>query len=184
MKKQNHEKVRQQVLPSQIMSKESFLRKSTELHHIMSSLNNTEKLNFQKFINLCTRNGKKNKARTLLLKIMCKFALAKGKNGINIFFEAIENAKPVVEVKKVRIAGTTQLVPSIIPQNRQRNLAIRWILEAALQRYKIKKNRSLEECIFAELVDVSQNKGNLRKKKDDLHKMAESNRGFAHYRWW
>jgi len=87
MKKQNHEKVRQQVLPSQIMSKESFLRKSTELHHIMSSLNNTEKLNFQKFINLCTRNGKKNKARTLLLKIMCKFALAKGKNGINIFLK-------------------------------------------------------------------------------------------------
>lgn len=180
----NYENVKQHALPSEVTSKKSLSDKSTELQHIITSLNNSEKQYFQKFINLCTKDGKKSKARTLLFKIMCKFALVKGKNGMKIFFEAIENAKPIVEVKKVRIAGTTQLVPSVIPQTRQRNLAIRWIIEAALQRQKVKKTKSLDECIFLELVDISQNKGSLRKKKDDLHKMAESNRGFAHYRWW
>jgi ribosomal protein S7 len=101
-----------------------------------------------------------------------------------LLMNAIENVKPIVEVKKVRISGTTQLVPSIIPKNRQICLAIRWIVEAAISRRNTKKSMTLDECFFAELIDASQNIGTVRKRRDDLHKLAESNRGFAHYRWW
>ena len=98
--------------------------------------------------------------------------------------KAIENVKPIIEVKKVRISGTTQLVPSIIPKNRQICLAIRWIIEAAILRRNTKKSMTIDQCFFAELIEASQNIGTVRKRRDDLHKLAESNRGFAHYRWW
>lgn len=101
-----------------------------------------------------------------------------------LLMKAIENVRPVIEVKKVRISGTTQLVPFIIPKNRQICLAIRWIIEAAILRRNTKKSMSLDDCFFAELIDASQNIGTVRKRRDDLHKLAESNRGFAHYRWW
>jgi ribosomal protein S7 len=100
------------------------------------------------------------------------------------FVKAIENVKPTIEVRKVRISGTTQLVPSIIPNNRQKSLAIRWLIEAAIQRHNAKKSMTLDQCFFVELLEAYQNTGSVRKRRDDLHKLAESNRGFAHYRWW
>jgi ribosomal protein S7 len=101
----------------------------------------------------------------------------------SLLVKAIENVKPIIEVKKVRISGTTQLVPYIIPKNRQICLALRWIIEAAILRRNTKKSMTIDQCFFAELIDASQNIGTVRKRRDDLHKLAESNRGFAHYRW-
>jgi len=97
---------------------------------------------------------------------------------------AIENVKPVCEVKKVRISGTTQLVPSIIATNRQETLAIRWMLEAAAKRRMNKKSMSLDQCLADEILDASRKMGIARKKRDDLHKLAQANRSFSHYRWW
>lgn len=145
-------------------------------------LNASEQRCLDKFINLCMRNGKKNKSYKIINNTLYK--LQSHGDVINFLMKAVENVKPVIEVKKVRIAGSTQLVPSIIPKNRQERLAIRWLLEAALRRRLSKKNLPLDQCLFAELLDAYNQIGTVRKKRDDLHKLAESNRGFAHYRWW
>lgn len=155
----------------------------------------------QKFVNLCMIDGKKTKANKLLKSTL--FALRSATqqltdkdDGIFYFLEAIENVKPILEVKKVRIAGTTQLVPSVISQNRQETLAIRWILEAAMiqkrrkiankvsGRKRLKKTIGLDFFLASEIMDAYNKTGVVRKKRDELHKLAEANRGFSHYRWW
>lgn len=142
-----------------------------------------EKESLQKLVNFCMTNGKKNKSTKTIVSILCK--LSKKHDDVFAFLvKALDNVKPVLEVRKIRIAGSTQLVPSVISANRQYNLAIRWIVDAAKKRRSTKKNASLEDCLLNELIDAYQNTGVVCKKKDDLHKLAESNRGFAHYRWW
>nr|YP_006073023.1 ribosomal protein S7 [Nitella hyalina]AEH42838.1 ribosomal protein S7 [Nitella hyalina] len=140
----------------------------------------------QKFINICMIHGKKTKSRAIVYKTF--YCLANENLSMNVithFVNAIENVKPILEVRKVRISGTTQLVPSIIPKSRQETLALRWILEGALWRRRLtKKNISLDQCLSAEIQDASKKQGFARKKRDDLHKLAESNRSFSHYRWW
>lgn len=101
----------------------------------------------------------------------------------NLIFEAIENIKPSVEVRKVRKGGITYQVPALIPKKRQETLAIRWIIDAAKNRKKNSK-ASFAECLALELTEASKKLGKPRQKRDELHKLAESNRAYIRFRWW
>lgn len=149
---------------------------------LMRDLNDTQKHCLQKLIHLCMLNGNKTKSNTILHKTL--YNLSQYGDAIAFLMNAIENVKPIVEVKKVRVAGSTQLVPCIIAKHRQETLALRWLVEAATKRRKLKRSLKLEHCLVAEIVDASRKVGLVRKKRDELHKLAESNRGFSHYRWW
>ena len=100
-----------------------------------------------------------------------------------ILYNSIENVKPSIEVKRVRIAGTTYQVPAVISRKRQETLAIRWIIEAARKR-KQNSNKTFSECLAQELWEAYNKQGQARQKRDELHKMAESNRAYIRYRWW
>jgi small subunit ribosomal protein S7 len=127
-------------------------------------------------------DGKRSKSNLLISNTLSQ--LANYGDVITFVMNAKENVKPILELKKVRIAGSTQLVPSIISKDRQNTLAIRWIVEAAKKRRNSKQNLSLDKCLLTEIVDASRKIGVVRKRRDDLHKLAEANRGFSHYRWW
>lgn len=165
-------------------------QKSNGLFPLTGNLTAVEKECLHKLINLCMKHGKRNNSQKILLNTLRRISLLKSTpsnkigGGFSLLLTAIDNVKPILEVRKVRISGITQLVPSIIPKNRQFGLAIRWIREAAIARRKLKKNLTLDQCFFAEVLDASQGIGSVKKKRDDLHKLAETNRGFAHYRWW
>jgi small subunit ribosomal protein S7 len=101
-----------------------------------------------------------------------------------LFLKSIENVKPIFEVKKVRVAGNTLLVPALVPFQRQENKALRWIIEGAKER-KLKNSALLfEECLAIEIIEASEHQGYARQKRDELHKIAEANRAFSHYKWW
>ena len=98
---------------------------------------------------------------------------------IKTFNSAITNVKPNLEVRSRRVGGATYQVPVEVKSNRSQALALRWILIASRKR----KNKSMSEKLYYELMDASQNKGSAVKKREDTHKMAESNKAFAHFRW-
>nr|AHG59265.1 ribosomal protein S7 [Andreaea rothii] len=145
-------------------------------------LNGEQKQLIKKLVHICMIDGKKTRSRAIVYKTF--HCLAHHGDVLTLLVNAIENVKPICEVKKVRISGTTQLVPSIIATNRQETLAIRWMLEAATKRRMSKKSRSLDQCLSDEILDASRKTGIARKKRDDLHKLAQANRSFSHYRWW
>nr|AND50565.1 ribosomal protein S7 [Sphagnum aongstroemii] len=145
-------------------------------------LNGKQKQLIKKLVHICMINGKKTRSRAIVYKTL--HCLAHHGDILKLLVNAIENVKPICEVKKVRISGTTQLVPSIIATNRQETLAIRWMLEAAAKRHMSKKSISLDQCLSDEILDASQKMGIARKKRDDLHKLTQANRSFSHYRWW
>ena len=104
----------------------------------------------------------------------------KGKEDpIKVFNNAISNVKPNLEVRSRRVGGATYQVPVEVKSNRSQALALRWILDASRKR----KNKTMAEKLYAEILDASQNKGSAIKKREDTHKMAESNKAFAHFRW-
>ncbi len=132
-----------------------------------------------KFINMLMHQGKRSIAETICYSA---FELIKQKSGsdpMKIFKGAIENAKPMVEVKSRRVGGASYQVPVEIRQSRRTTLALRWITLYAKQR----AGKSMEEKLAAELMDASNNTGGAVKKREDTHKMAEANKAFAHYRW-
>ena len=102
----------------------------------------------------------------------------------SIFQQSIENVKPVFEVRKVRIAGNTLLVPALISFQRQENKALRWIIEGAKERKKKSSKLLFEECLALEIIEASEQQGYAKHKRDELHKIAEANRAFSHYKWW
>jgi small subunit ribosomal protein S7 len=102
-----------------------------------------------------------------------------GEGALNVFKTAIDNVKPVLEVKSRRVGGATYQVPVEIRPERRTSLAIRWILTAA----RARKEKTVAEKLAAELADAFKNQGTAIKKKEDTHKMAEANQAFAHYRW-
>ena len=101
----------------------------------------------------------------------------------NIIFEAVTNVKPSVEVRKVRKGGITYLVPAIISIKRQETLAIRWLIDSAKNRKK-KSRLSFAECLALEFIDACKKVGKPRQRRDELHKLAESNRAYIRFRWW
>ncbi len=132
-----------------------------------------------KFINSIMYDGKRSTAEKILYDALEKIK-QKGKNDpIKVFNDAINNVKPNIEVRSRRVGGATYQVPVEVKSNRGQALALRWILEATRKR----KNKSMSEKLYFEILDASQNKGSAIKKREDTHKMAESNKAFAHFRW-
>nr|YP_010736400.1 ribosomal protein S7 [Zygnema circumcarinatum]QKQ14729.1 ribosomal protein S7 [Zygnema circumcarinatum]WEL36373.1 ribosomal protein S7 [Zygnema circumcarinatum] len=127
-------------------------------------------------------DGKKTQSHSIITNTFAR--LANYGDVITYVINAIENVKPIIEIKKVRISGSTQIVPSLLSKRRQETLAIRWIVEAAIQRRKTQPNWNFEQCLLVEIVDAFNKTGVVRKKRDELHRLAEANRGLAHYRWW
>lgn len=133
-----------------------------------------------KFVNKVMQGGKKSTAQKIVYGALEKFVKrVKAENPLAAFEQALENAKPSLEVKSRRIGGATYQVPVEIAADRRTSLACKWIITHAQE----KVGRSMEEGLASELADCFQNQGTTIKKKDDMHRMAEANRAFAHYKW-
>jgi small subunit ribosomal protein S7 len=133
-----------------------------------------------KFINKIMMHGKKSVAQSIVYRALEKFAKkVKTDDPLAAFEQALENARPSLEVKSRRIGGATYQVPVEIAPDRRTSLAMRWLIGHA----RSKPGRSMEDALSAELVDCFNNQGTTIKKKDDTHRMAEANKAFAHYKW-
>ena len=132
-----------------------------------------------KFINFVMYDGKKTTSEKIIYDALEKIKNKTKNDPIKIFNEAIVNIRPNLEVRSRRVGGATYQVPQEVKSKRSQTLALRWLLEATRKR----KNKSMSDKLFNELMDASQNKGAAIKKREDSHRMAESNKAFAHYRW-
>lgn len=132
-----------------------------------------------KFINCLMKSGKKSVAERILYKSLDIIAQKTKDDAVKVFKKAIENVKPALEVRSRRVGGSTYQVPMEVRPERRQALAIRWIISNARNR----SEKSMAEKLAGELMDASQGRGASVKKREDLHKMAEANKAFAHYRW-
>ncbi|GAA7430632.1 30S ribosomal protein S7 [Helicobacter pylori] len=132
-----------------------------------------------KFINKMMFDGKKSVAEKIIYKAFNKIEEKSGEKGIEVFEKALERVRPLVEVRSRRVGGATYQVPVEVRASRQQSLSIRWILEATRKR----SERMMVDRLANELMDAANDKGAAFKKKEDVHKMAEANKAFAHYRW-
>ena len=132
-----------------------------------------------KFINAVMLDGKKSTAQKVMYAALERIESKSGEKGIDVFNKAMDNVKPVMEVKSRRVGGATYQVPIEVRPARQQSLGIRWIVEAARKR----NERTMMERLSNELMDAATDKGSAFKKKEDTYKMAEANKAFAHYRW-
>ena len=132
-----------------------------------------------KLINNIMYDGKKGVASKIIYEAIEKIKTKSKEDPINIFNEAINNIKPTVEVRSRRVGGATYQVPVEVKSKRSQALALRWLVDASRKR----KDKNMSDKIFNEIYDAYQNRGSAIKKKEDTHKMAESNKAFAHFRW-
>ncbi|MDU7693499.1 MAG: 30S ribosomal protein S7 [Helicobacter sp.] len=132
-----------------------------------------------KFINKMMLDGKRSVAEKIIYATFAKIEEKSGEKGIEVFEKALERVRPLIEVRSRRVGGATYQVPVEVRPVRQQSLSIRWILEATRKR----SERTMVDRLSSELVDAANDKGNAFKKKEDVHKMAEANKAFAHYRW-
>jgi len=132
-----------------------------------------------KFINGLMRRGKRSLAEKIFYSTMDIIEQRTGTKGIEIFEKALENVKPVLEVRSRRVGGATYQVPVEIRPDRRQALAFRWIIVYA----KARPEKTMAERLASELIAASKNEGASIKKKEDTHKMAEANKAFAHFRW-
>ena len=132
-----------------------------------------------KLINNIMYDGKRGIAAKIVYDAIDKIKLKTKDEPINIFNEAINNIKPTVEVRSRRVGGATYQVPVEVKSKRAQALAIRWLVESEIKR----KDKHMADKIFNELYDAYEKKGAAVKKREDVHKMAESNKAFAHFRW-
>src|SRR5271154_1447561 len=133
----------------------------------------------EKFICSMMWSGKKSTAQMIFYDSMSKLGEKSGDEPIKVFKKAVENCKPLLEVKTRRVGGANYQVPIEVPQNRRTSLAIRWILSNARGRAE----KGMADKLANELSDAANLRGGAIKKKDDVHRMAEANKAFAHYRW-
>ena len=124
-------------------------------------------------------DGKKGVAEKIIYKTFDQIKQKSKEDPIKVFNDAINNVRPNLEVRSRRVGGATYQVPVEVKTKRSQTLALRWLLEASRKR----KNKTMSDKLFNELMDASQRKGSAIKKREDTHKMAESNKAFAHYRW-
>ena len=132
-----------------------------------------------KFINNVMKNGKKSTAERIVYGAFSQVEERSGRQGIEIFEQAIRNVTPVIEVKPRRVGGATYQVPIDIRSERRQALALRWLLNAA----RTRGGRSMEDRLASEMMDAANNAGNAVRRKEEVHRMAEANRAFVHYRW-
>jgi small subunit ribosomal protein S7 len=133
----------------------------------------------EKFICSMMWDGKKNTAQGIFYDSMDKIRERTGDDPLKLFKKAVENCKPLLEVKTRRVGGANYQVPIEVPQTRRTSLAIRWIIINARGRAE----KGMPEKLANELNDAANARGGAIKKKDDVHRMAEANKAFAHYRW-
>ncbi len=133
-----------------------------------------------KFINMVMRSGKKALAERVVYGALDTVVeRKKGGDPLEIFQKALDNVRPVVEVKSRRVGGATYQVPVEVRATRQQTLAMRWLADAARKRGE----KSMHLRLAGELMDASENRGSAVKKREDTHRMAEANKAFSHYRW-
>jgi small subunit ribosomal protein S7 len=133
----------------------------------------------EKFINSMMWQGKKTVAQGIFYGSMDKIRERSGDDPLKLFKKAVENVKPLLEVKTRRVGGANYQVPIEVPNNRRTSLAIRWIVTQARSR----PEKGMPEKLANELNDAANMRGGAIKKRDDVHRMAEANKAFAHYRW-
>jgi small subunit ribosomal protein S7 len=132
-----------------------------------------------RFINKLMERGKKSLAPRIFYEALEQIGEKTGKPSIEVFETAVKNAMPLLEVKARRVGGSTYQVPVEVRVERRLTLGIRWLIGYA----RARGERTMVERVAGELLDASNNTGNAVKKKEDTHKMAESNKAFAHFRW-
>jgi len=132
-----------------------------------------------KFINGLMRKGKRSIAEKIFYSSMDLIEEQTKNKGIEVFLKAIENVKPILEVKSRRVGGATYQVPVEIKSSRKEALAFRWIINYA----KARSEKTMAERLANELMDASKKEGSSIKKREDVHRMAEANKAFAHFRW-
>jgi len=133
----------------------------------------------QKFINSMMWDGKRSTAQRIFYGAMDQIAQKTNDDPLKVFKKAVENVKPTLEVKSRRVGGANYQVPVEVNQYRKQSLAIRWLLLYARSR----AGKRMMDKLAEELMDAANNRGGAMKKKDDVHRMAEANKAFAHYRW-
>ena len=132
-----------------------------------------------KFINQIMLDGKKGQAEKIVYGAFDIIKEKTGKDPIEVFEEAMNNVKPVLEVKARRIGGSNYQVPVEVRPERQTTLALRWLVSYS----RLRNEHTMDERLANELIDASNNTGSAVKKREDVHRMAEANRAFAHYRF-
>ena len=132
-----------------------------------------------KFINSLMRRGKKSTAERVFYGSIAIIEKKAGQDGLGVFKQAVSNTKPLLEVRSRRVGGATYQVPVEVRQERRTTLAIRWLIGFA----KSREGKSMQEKLAAELMSAAKNEGGAIKKREDMHRMAEANKAFAHYRW-
>ena len=132
-----------------------------------------------KFINMLMEDGKKAVAERIIYIALDQVALKNGGEPIGFLEQAMENVRPVVEVKSRRVGGATYQVPVEVRPTRRNSLAMRWLIDAARKR----SEKSMALRLAGELMDAADSRGSAVKKKEDTHRMAEANKAFSHYRW-
>jgi small subunit ribosomal protein S7 len=138
-----------------------------------------QSITITKFVNVLMERGKKSTAERILYGALEIVSKKTGELPLEAFEKAITNIKPVVEVKSRRVGGATYQVPIEVPQNRRQSLAMRWLKTYAASRGE----RTMRDKLAGEIMDAMNMRGASIKKKDDVHKMAEANKAFAHFRW-
>lgn len=185
----------------QIITKSSSLSTKTRVNPVFldSDIPTGFDLFFSKFTNLLMLDGKKIKASKILFNmlIILKKKIKRDfekknqfQNEIRLNFtllriisKALENITPNLEVRKVRVAGSTYIVPAVLSKKKQETLALKWIIESAKKRQKNSK-LDISTCLADEILDASKKLGHARQKRDELHRLAQMNRAYIRYRWW
>jgi len=153
-------------------------RREAEKREILPDPKYNSKL-VSRFISIILKDGKRSTAERICYGAFDILKEKTGADPIKVFKTAVENAKPLLEVKPRRVGGATYQVPVEVRPNRKIALTFRWIVEYS----RARKEKTMRERLAGELLDAYNNTGSTIKKKEDTHKMAEANRAFAHYRW-
>lgn len=132
-----------------------------------------------KFVNALLKEGKRSTAESIFYGSCDIIQTRTGEEGVKVFKKALENVKPLLEVKSRRVGGATYQVPVEVKPARRQSLASRWIIDAARGRGE----HSMSERLASELIEAANARGGAMKKREDVHKMADANKAFAHYRW-
>ena len=132
-----------------------------------------------RFVNMLMIDGKKSTAEGIIYGALDQVGQKKGGDGISLMEQALDNVRPLVEVKSRRVGGATYQVPVEVRAVRRNSLAMRWIIDAARKR----SEKSMAQRLAGELMDAADSRGAAVKKREDTHRMAEANKAFSHYRW-
>ncbi len=132
-----------------------------------------------RFVNMLMVHGKKSVAERALYDAFELLQKKGNENAVELFHKAVQNVRPLVEVRSRRVGGANYQVPTEVPAARSQSLALRWMVKAAAER----SERTLCERLAGELLEASQNRGGSIKKREDTHRMAEANKAFAHFKW-